>query len=31
MKILIAGGADYFGSICVEEILNCGSEVSGFV
>ncbi len=30
MKIFVAGGAGYIGSICVEELLNAGHEVTVF-
>ncbi|SVD32620.1 uncharacterized protein METZ01_LOCUS385474, partial [marine metagenome] len=28
MKVFVAGGAGYIGSICVEELLNAGHEVT---
>ena len=30
MKVFVAGGAGYIGSICVEELLNAGHEVTVF-
>ena len=30
MKVFVAGGAGYIGSICVEELLDAGHEVSVF-
>ena len=30
MKVFVAGGAGYIGSICVEELLNAGHQVTVF-